>query len=270
MKIKKTIALLLAIILIAGSTTKTYAWGAQGHRLVVETAVSLLTPQVRQKVLAALGSNYTSDLAAVWMDSVRINHVCKNKYTSDWHFLNMEANQTYAQVANKNDVVYNLQRVIGSFDHIQTLSKDSLKQNLRILFHLMGDITQPLHDGYGSDWGANYDTVTTPKFNVKDNNLHHVWDDTIIQEGKLSAATCLTYYHSMTPAKLAQIKQGTTTAWMLQARTYLPNVYACHPVRPGTTALTLNYLDINVPVVQQQLVFAAVRLAAVLQKAFGN
>ena len=271
MKTKKAI-LACIIILSLIKPVKTLAWGAQGHRLVVDMALSLVSPQTKQNVLAAIGNSYSPDLAAVWMDSVRINRVPEYSYMDNWHFLNMEANQTYPQVASQSDVVYNLQRMITFFNArpTPTVSSDSLKRNILILFHLMGDITQPLHDGYGSDKGANDDLVTTPVYNSTDNNLHHVWDDIIIQVGHVNLQSLLTYYHNLSPATISTITQGNTIDWAMQARSYLPQVYSCNPSPNSKVAISLQYLKSNVPIVKQQLVFAAVRLAGVLQKTFGS
>jgi hypothetical protein len=260
---------LLVFCLILFKIVPSIAWGAQGHRLIVETALSMLSPQARQKVLFALGK-YSPDRAAVWMDSVRSKDVPEYRYMKNWHFVNMESGQTYAQVASKNDVVYNLQRVIGAMKDTHAYEADSLKQNLRILFHLMGDITQPLHVGYRHDLGGNSDKVVTPVYNDDKNNLHHVWDDIIIQKGKINLQTCIAYYHKMPPDSINAVKKGDTKVWLKQSRSYLSAVYACHPNVHKTTKLSLAYLDSNVPTVQQQLVYASIRLSAVLENAFGN
>jgi hypothetical protein len=269
MTLKKLLIFLSCLAFLATKPAKSIAWGAQGHRLIVETALSLLSPDAKTRVMQAL-NGYSTDLAAVWMDSVRIHHVPKYAYMKNWHFLDMNADQVYSQVANKNDVVYNLQRVVDVFNSGQQLSADSLKMNLKILFHLMGDITQPLHCGYGFDVGGNSVLVATAKFNVTGNNLHHVWDDIIIEEGKINLQTCQAYIQGMTVAKKQLVTQGTAQDWMLQSRSYLVNAYAFNQVQNGTTALSLQYLDNNVPIVQQQLAFAALRLANVLERAFGR
>ena len=266
--------LLLPFVILIGiglhTPTPGYAWGAQGHRIIVEMAFSLLSPAAQQRLLNALGG-YPIDNAATWMDSVRINHVPGYAYMSQWHFLDMNPNQTYDQVASTHDVVYNLERVIQAFDSSQTLAPDSLFMNLKILMHLMGDITQPLHDGYASDIGGNTILVRSATFNTSGNNLHHVWDDVIIQQGKITVATSLAYYKTLTSAQIDSVNQGTTTDWMLQARSYLkPDVYNFTLVKKGTSVLSLQYLNSNVPIVQQQLAYAAIRLAHVLESAFGK
>lgn len=261
--------LILFLVFLLESPLRTYAWGAQGHQIIVEMAFSLLSPAAKQRVLAYL-KGYPIDDAATWMDSVRGKGVPQYTYMKDWHFLDMDSNQTYAQVASNHDVVFNLQRVINAFKNMNGISDDSIRMNLKILFHLMGDITQPLHDGYKSDVGGNEVLIKISKFS-KAKNLHQVWDDYIIEEGKISVQSSTAYYKKLTQAQIKEITNGTTTAWMTQARSYLTtNVYKFSEVKHGATALTVQYLDDNVPVVQQQLVYAAIRLANVLNTAFGN
>lgn len=247
-----------------------FGWGATGHKLVVSTAFQMLKPATKQKVLKFL-NGYPLDNAAVWMDSVRMNHVAGWGYMNSWHFLNMNDGQTYQEVKSNSDVVYNLGRVIAALETNKNLPADTVYLDLLVLFHLAGDISQPLHVGYGNDLGGNKISVHTAKYNGSKNNLHHTWDDIIIQEGKINQKSCLAYYKKLTPAQISSIKSGTAVDWMAQARAYLKtNVYAFTMAPHGTSNLSLEYLDSNVPVVQQQLVYASIRLAGVLEKAFGS
>ena len=54
--------------------------------------------------------------------------------------------------------------------------------NLKVIFHLIGDLHQPLHTGYASDRGGN--TKSVRYFN-KSTNLHYVWDELIIKSEKI-------------------------------------------------------------------------------------
>lgn len=266
---KKTSFLVISMALLMQFPVTVFAWGVQGHQMVVNLAFSMLSPAAKQKVLNALGGEPLNN-AAIWMDSVRENRVPQFQYMNDWHFLNMNENKTYREVASKDDVVFNLQKAINSVSAIQQLSADSIKMDVLILFHLMGDIAQPLHCGYGIDIGGNKIPVHTQKFNISKNNLHHVWDDIIIQEGKINLTSCLSFYKSMSSIAIDSVKAGNPLDWMTQSRSFLKNnVYAFTLVPKGISQLSLQYLDANVPIVKQQLVYAAVRLAAVLEKAFG-
>ncbi|HXB90786.1 MAG TPA: S1/P1 nuclease [Puia sp.] len=260
---------LIVVVLFVQQSGAAYAWGAQGHRLIVEMAMALLTPTAKQHVMNIL-NGYPIDDAAVWMDSVRENKIPEWAYMREWHFLNMDPGQTYAEVASDSDVVFRLDQVIKELEHPDAIPADSLPIKLRVLFHLMGDITQPLHVGYGYDEGGNTVKVRTAKFNTSGNELHAVWDGIIIKEGKINLQSSLAYYHGLDQDKLNSIIAGSTQDWMMQARSYLSSVYNFQLVKDGVAQLSLQYLDSNVPVVQQQIVFAAVRLANTLNTVFGS
>jgi hypothetical protein len=181
----------------------------------------------------------------------------------------MRRSETYAEVASDNDVVFRLDEVMKEFQHPDAIPADSLSIKLRILFHLMGDITQPLHVGYGYDRGGNTARIKSP-IPHGSKELHAVWDDDIIVRGKINLQSSLVYYHGLDQDKLNSILAGSTQDWMMQARSNLTEVYNFQLVKDGVSQLSLEYLDTNVPVVQQQLVFAAVRLSNVLNAAFGD
>jgi hypothetical protein len=67
---------------------------------------------------------------------------------------------------------------------------------------------------------------------------------------------------------LSAITAGPTRDWMTQARCYLYAVYQYPPAQNGVVPISLSYLKSNVPTVQQQLAYAAVRLAYALNTAF--
>jgi hypothetical protein len=261
--------ILVITLLIFQRPSSAYAWGAKGHQLIVQMAFSLLNPAAQQRVMSIL-NGYPMNNAAVWMDSVRGQKIPEWAYMSGWHFLNMDPGQTYAQVASDHDVVYRLNEIIQEFQHPESISPDSLNIKLRIIFHLMGDITQPLHVGYAYDQGGNTVRVSTPVFNSPTNELHAVWDDIILLQDKISLRSSLAYYHKLTTAQIATIQAGSTQDWMMQARSYLPSVYNFRQIKNGVSPLPLSYLTKNAGIVQQQLVFAAIRLANALNTAFGG
>jgi hypothetical protein len=266
MKTKLT-RLLAVVMLCIQLQYSSMAWGPEGHTMIVQMALQLLSPQVRQKVLAQLG-NYPLDRAANWMDAVRGRDPWTNM--DNWHFVNMEKNQTYADVASHDDVVYNLDRVIRILENPHHAHADSNSYYIEMLFHLVGDITQPLHCGYGSDRGGTFDKVYVEGIsNPAKNSLHKVWDGEIIRNENINLQTCIQYYLRMTPQKRTAVIQGTTLQWMLAGRSYLvPRVYHLQVNPHGVTNVPRQYLTDNAPIVQQQLVFAAIRLADVLNKSF--
>lgn len=258
----------LVILLLSVQTPIiSFAWGPEGHTIIVQMALQILSPQTRQKVFAQIG-NYPIDRAANWMDAVRSTDPWK--FMDSWHFVDMNTNQTYAQVASHEDVVFNLNRVIHILEDPHHAHTDSNNYYIKVLFHLMGDIAQPLHCGYATDRGGTQIKVSVQGFsNPPNNSLHKVWDGEIIRNQSIDLASCMQYYQQMTAQQKAAVLQGNTEKWMLEGRSYLiPNVYHLQLNPHGVTMISTQYLSTNAPVVQQQLVYAAIRLADVLNISF--
>ena len=246
------------------------AWGNEGHQMIVNMAFSLLSPAAKQKMLMYLGGRRLND-AAVWMDSVRSHKVAPYGYMDNWHFVNIEEGQSYNDVQSMDDVVFNLEKVIQELPNYASLPADSVKLDLLKLLHMIGDITQPLHCGYKHDRGGNYVKVHTQIGDFDGNDLHKVWDGEIIHAGHINIQTSMHYYQSLSPAQVSAIQSGSTLDWAMQARSYLKNkVYNFTLAGHGTSQLSTQYLTANAPIVQQQLVYAAIRLANILEKSFGS
>ncbi len=128
-----------------------FAWGSRGHQIVAELAMHHLSDATRKKVLQVLGT-MTPEQASTWMDDVRSEQAYK--YTAPWHYTNVEPDANY-QPAADGDIITALNTAYAELQHRDTLSPERLRFDVLILFHLCGDLTQPLHVGYGSDRGGN-------------------------------------------------------------------------------------------------------------------
>lgn len=235
-----------------------FAWGAEGHKMVAEIAKQKLNPGVEALVQQYLDTT-SFEQAAVWMDEMRSNH--SYDYMKTWHYVNIEKGGTYA--ANpQGDVVSELQKVIGELKNYKLLQKEAVKTDLLILFHLCGDIAQPLHTGYGSDKGGNDIKLT---LNGKNTNLHHIWDTDIIQTEMITEADCLKQIKKWKASKVASVQTIDVMAWMNDSRSFLPAVY-----NYKTTEISKSYLKTSKPIVTQQLSKGGLRLAAVLNMVFAG
>ena len=150
------------------------AWGHTGHQLVAELAMHQLSDATRVKVERIL-NGMTPAQAGSWMDEVRSD--AQYKYTAPWHFVNIDAGQSY-KPAPGGDIITALNKAYTELQHIEDLTQEQVKFDVLVLFHLCGDLMQPLHVGYGSDKGGNTYQV---HYNGKGTNLHSVWDSRIIE-----------------------------------------------------------------------------------------
>jgi hypothetical protein len=200
---------LLAILLIALST-KALAWRETGHYTVCEIAYRLINSKTKKAIDTIFeGQKYATH--CTWPDHVRDTQ--KYKYSSPWHYINLDKGEVYfTKPSKKGDV---LQAILIQQDYLRanrdlTLSKKfnlsnhsrKIKEALMFLGHFIGDIHQPLHVGYRSDWGGNKIQVkwqgethaNYPKIklvsgghisyakNIEEINLHKVLDHHVFEK----------------------------------------------------------------------------------------
>ena len=234
-----------------------FAWGKQGHALVAEIAYSFLDTNTRKAVLKGLDGMTVED-AGNWMDYMRSDH--KFDFMKQWHYVNVEKGNLYE--ATKDDNILNaLNTAIEKLKHKSTLSDEEIKRNLLIVFHLVGDLHQPLHVGYGSDKGGNDIQMV---YGGHNSNLHRVWDTEIIEGESISINQCLLLYKNFDKSQIEMFKTINVEKWMNQPRALLGSVYAY----PEDKVIDQAYIDKNKKIIEQQLLIAGIRLAAILQEVF--
>jgi hypothetical protein len=235
-----------------------FAWGREGHHIVAEIAYKYLSEQARTNVMNYLGG-ISIDEAGVWMDEMRSDK--SYDYMKPWHYINIEKGDSYTPNTEEN-VVNEIQLKMRELDHMETLSVEQIKTGLLVLFHLVGDIHQPLHAGYGSDRGGNSVPLN---FLGEATNLHTIWDSKIIQQQKITMDDCIGLMNSFSAQQLADIKKIDVVAWMNQSRSYVETVYDFNGLVIGE-----DYAGKNKGIIEKQLLYAGLRLAAVLEQYFGK
>lgn len=251
-------AKLLFFLFLLSIPFYSFAWGGEGHKMVAGVAKKKLNAGVEAKVQQYLDT-ISFEQAAVWMDEIRSNH--KYDYMKTWHYVNIEKGGTYAK-SPTGDVVSELSRVIEELRKYKTMKAEDVRLDLLVLFHLCGDIVQPLHVGYGVDKGGN-----DVKFalNGKQTSLHHIWDTDIIVNEKITLDGCLEVADKWSAAQTASIAKVDPVSWMNDSRSFIPQVYN---FKGGK--LPSNYMKKNKSVVEKQIAKGGVRLAAVLNEIFAN
>jgi hypothetical protein len=235
-----------------------YAWGKEGHMIVAEIAKSKLKKGVAEKVQEYFGAT-TFEEAAVWMDEVKSDHTLD--YMKVWHFVNIEENETYKK-SEDGDLVSELKLVITELKKYKSMDKEEVSKDLKILFHLCGDITQPMHTGYGSDRGGNDVKL---KYHDTRTNLHHVWDTDIIAGGNITLDSCLQIASKWTEKEKSTCNKINVLEWMQDSRNSL---FTAYNIKNKT--ITDEYILINKKIVANQLIKGGYRLAAVLNDIFSN
>jgi nuclease S1 len=243
-----------------------YAWGKQGHEIVALIAEERLSGDVRDEVQALLDGT-TFIQASTWADESRTAE------TAPWHYVNIPmAESEY----DANRVCPEAQCVVGQVERSRdqladpTAERSTRHAALKYLIHLVADLHQPLHAGDKRDRGGNDVPVeflgeTMSPFSRTPWNLHAVWDSGILEREVTDVhehAARLNAWLRLQPA--GAYESGSVADWAVESHGVAKaSVYTFPPSRQ----LGEDYYHASVPVLNEQLAKAGVRLATLLNKA---
>lgn len=234
------------------------AWDASGHKIIVQIAKSRLDKSVIDLVDHYLKGK-TWEETACWMDEIKSTG--GSNYMKPWHYVNIERDKTYIKTKEPN-VINQLEYYIKILQDRSTYNTETINEALKIVFHLIGDITQPLHCGYPDDKGGNNTEVL---YQGKKTNLHKLWDSQIVEETKMDIWSCSRVIIGLSQKQRNEIQKLDVQGWAHDSRLYLKDVY---DYKDGT--IEKAYIDKNAAVIEKQFIKAGLRLAGLLQACFSG
>lgn len=278
----KNTSTFLVIFLVLGLVNTAWGLGKTGHRVVGQIAANHLTPAAKKAVTKILGDDGLAEVA-IWPDFMRSNeHPFWNKYSTPWHYVSIEDGQTYktSKKNPKGDIYVAINAFIDILsdkplkngpikkgltfyygDLNSHENKKKLKQfALKFLDHLLGDIHQPLHTGHKADQGGNKIKV---EYFGQPTNLHAVWDSGIIDSSKLSYTELVNFIDTNNNVLIKKIQNSTVSDWINESLLLRENIY-----KVGNKHYRYHYYYKNYPILQQQMLKAGLRLAAVLNRIY--
>ncbi len=251
---------LIYFIIFFLCTLRSYGWGGKGHKMVATIAQSHLSKQIVDSVKYYLG-DLTFEDAAVWMDQV--SHQPSYAYMKTMHYINIPKDKTYVKGLDKTNIMTELDFVFLWLEKKE--SKDKTFLALKILFHLVGDIHQPLHVGYKEDRGGNELKVIYKGNSTKGkkSSLHKVWDSEMIETNNNFETECLTEVKHLLKTEHEKTLKIDSEQWLNESRKLIPDIYNYKDGIIGK-----EYIKKNTPVAVKQVSKAGLRLASVLKKYF--
>lgn len=259
---------LISRLILTGAFTATtltaFGWGQKGHDTVAYIAECHLTDKTKA-VIDSILEGKSIVYWANWLDNA--SHTPEYAYSKTWHYKNIDADETYeTAVENPNgDVVKAINEQIAFLKNPPAYN-DETALALKILVHLVGDIHQPMHMGHANDLGGNRWTV---KYFKKPNNLHSVWDSSIVEAGhKWSYTEWQQQIDRATPTEeLAIISSLDPDTWGKETYSIAKQIYS---TTPEETNIEYGYIAEWTPIIEQQLLKGGLRLAAVLNNIFDS
>ncbi len=253
---KKILISSVLFLTLAGISKQSFGWGKTGHELTGSLAWHFLDDSTRNIVMDYL-DNLSFEEAANWMDDVRSNSYFDFQRT--WHYVDFEKGTKYEPTSEK-DLLTVLHSAIAQIKQYKTIKKKDVRRALLLIFHLVGDLHQPLHCGYASDRGGNSISITS---DVVSGNLHSVWDTDIIVYKQINMDSCLNAYKTFDSSTIANSIKINELKWVYESRSHLDTVYSFKD-----NFLDVRYVDSNSETIKKQLVLAGLRLAAIFRSVF--
>ena len=292
MKPKLSGITLVLWFLLAGSRAA-FAWGDDGHKAIALVAEPCLTPEAKQAVTSLLSSdtdNLTQhDIAseATWADKYRQDHY---QQTQNWHFTDIEIDHPDLTAAcfgrpplPKGVLASNgpaqacaVDKIIQFQAELSSPGMDAEERlvALKFLLHLVGDLHQPLHSSDNHDRGGNDVKVIVDGFPHKlRDELHGFWDTQFVDAIAMPPAELARQLRAAVKSEdAASWATGTPDDWAMETFQIAKTAVYGQPPLSGALVqhLTEDYADNAEMTVSFQLGKAAVRLAFLLNSAFGS
>jgi hypothetical protein len=260
-----------AMLVVLGLPGPALAWGSEGHRIVAEIAEQYLEPETARQIRELLVIETATTLAQVstWADEIRP----QRRETAPWHFVDIPIHPPPGTPA-----AYDAERdcprgdcVVAAIGHFAAVLRDTSApprarlEALKFVVHFVADVHQPLHCADDGDHGGNAISVT---FMGRRTNLHAVWDTGILAPAVRGdeRAYALRLARSIKPDDIDRWPGGSVASWANESYGIARRlIYGERPHERG--ALPPSYETAALPVVNEQMEKAGLRLAAVLNQA---
>jgi hypothetical protein len=255
---KKNISIILIFALICIS------WGGTGHKTVAKIAENHLTPNAKAAVKALLGDQSMADVAS-WADQLRNDPNYSN--TGSWHYINAPLGLNFADFS-KTVKDHGPSNVYGALlkceDDIKskTATFQQRADALKFIIHFVGDMHQPMHVSRAADKGGNSIQM---QFNGKGTNLHSLWDSNLINKQGETFEQMAVGYDKATPEEIKKWQSADPMQWAFESYEIATKIYAeADQDKSPDDAYYQTYM----PIVQQRIEKAGIRLAGVLNELF--
>jgi len=280
------------IIIVSLTSFSSFALGQLGHQVVCDLAYEQLSVGHQQQINQLLsnmpqkhqdrlnnymkrpqGSPITFAKSCVWADAVKKQ---KNyKKFEKWHYLNVSRDTVKITTnACKKDCIG---QAVGIHQQQLVTEAQPWKQAQALMFlgHWLGDIHQPLHISYASDWGGNKIKITKNS-NTRCETLHWYWDDCVLSRQNRSYQQWMQLLTPVTSAQKVQPWQSNSPwSWANESYQIVTSPAfkyckqhndQCKSPRGNKITLPKGYQTTFTPVINQRMVLAAKRLANVLSQ----
>ncbi len=243
--------------------TAVQAWGGQGHQVVANLAQAQLSVKAKRAVerLLALEPGQTLASISTWADEHR------SPATASWHYVNFPKNScSYSAERDCPDGQCVVAAIDRQRDILASNAADEVRlRALKYLVHLVADVHQPLHAGYGEDRGGN--SYQLQAF-MRGTNLHAFWDSGLIRalDQDTEVMTARLASSNASTARRQELERAGGTFNAAQAAEESCRIVGQPGFYPGRL-VDQAYIQRFTPIMEQRLQMAGARLAGLINLA---
>lgn len=257
--------LALACAFVAGDAS---AWSAEGHRIVAHIADAGLSPAARAEVERLLAGEADPTLAGVatWADELRdTDPDGLGKRSAKWHYINFDGRCGFEppRDCKGNNCIVTQTNLLYRILADPARDPADRAMALKFVVHFVGDLHQPMHASPHDDKGGNDYQVN---LGGEGTNLHRIWDGTIIKRRNLVAEDYAdVLLETPLPRDPTLSSDRPVLDWALESCQLVEDgkVYPAD----GVHVIDEAFLEARLPVAEQRLRQAGVRLAQLLNHA---
>ena len=254
----------LTSIALLGFNNDAKAWSSDGHTTIGILAMDQLEPQAKNALQDIVGTLDEDAMikACNWPDAIRETE--KWEWTSPRHYVNIPRGETtFKESRDCPDQLCAtgaVKKFAAGLGNVEA-TKEQRWQSFAWLCHVVADLHQPLHAGFGDDRGGNSFEVS---FHQEDLNLHTFWDHALIE---MHAGDWQDLVRLMRQLPAVQVASS-WSAEDVDSWTNESHQIAEQTVYPDTVELNDAYVQKSWDTAQQQIRTAAARLALIINSEF--
>ena len=273
--IRRIASWLAVAVLVWSVPTRLLGWGRDGHAIAAALAEAHLTEGARLGIKALLKDQSLASIAS-WADEVRP----QRDETYNWHFVDIPTSAAFdeqrdcyrphdnhagAQTDHHNCVVDR----IGMFKQVlmsNSASDTERVEALKFIVHFVADVHQPFHaiaDAKGGN-GIRISEFGSSQCGEHPCNLHSAWDTGLIAHTNLSQQEYVQHLEEFI-SQQHLTAGGDPEDWANESLKYAQAAW----LNDGEQ-VDENYYKSQIKVVDIRLALAGLRLAALLNDAFGQ
>ncbi|WP_337846403.1 S1/P1 nuclease [Sphingomonas sp.] len=277
---------ILALFALAASfvATPALAYWEYGHQTVATIADKNVKPETRRAIDRLLArqalletptcSAKTLEEASVWADCIKPLGV-RFSYAYNWHYQNVNICKPFTLRGNCPDgncVSAQIERGVKLLQDKDVPVREKVMA-LAFLTHFVGDLHQPLHAGDKGDLGGNRARTDYGIYGPERLNLHSIMDGLLAERAITTPPPIVKLY---SPEERAAESAGTVEDWSRENWQASHMAYAaafdgdpCRADLPARGKLDDADIEKLVPMMQAQIKRGGLRLARLLDEAFG-